>query len=162
MTSLFFALGGFGLTTEKIPPSFKMMENHLELPESAFDTGLDRARTASAHRCRISTFSRTLKDLLLLTSCFLSFLSGPFAAAAAPHPQPDRLLFFQGQIPQVPPVRNSSKNKTTTLLSTHSLHTQWNETQWNPGIPYSQKLTWSQSLVRDAGLHSSSFALEEF
>lgn len=94
MTSLFFAWGDFGLTTEMTSPSFKIMENNPALPESAFDTGLDRARTASAHQCRISTFSRTVKDLFLLTLCFLSFLFDPFAAAAALHPRPHWLLFF--------------------------------------------------------------------
>lgn len=63
-----------------------------ELPESG--TGSDTAGTASAPSCGIRTFSRTLRDLFLLTPRFLRSPFGPFAAVAALHPQPDRLLLF--------------------------------------------------------------------
>lgn len=67
-----------------------------ELPESGTGsgTGSDTAGTASAPSCGIRTFSRTLRDLFLLTPRFLCSPFGPFAAVAALHPQPDRLLLF--------------------------------------------------------------------
>lgn len=63
-----------------------------ELPESG--TGSGRARTASARSFSIRTFSRTWRDLFLLTPRFLCLPFGPVAAVAAPHPQPDWFLFF--------------------------------------------------------------------
>lgn len=163
MTSLFFALGHFGLTTVKMSPSFKMMENNLALPRISL-----WHRLGWSQDCLCSS----VQDWYLLQKCerplpsdfmfpFFPVWSICCSSCTAPSAWLTT-LFCSRENSTGPPVRNSSKNKTTTSLSTHSLHTQRNETQWNPGIPYSQKLSWSQSLVRDAGLNSSSFALEEF
>lgn len=112
---MFLCLGRLGFNYTKDASILQDNVESPELPEpgTAPDTGSDIDKTASAHGCSISTFSRTLRDLFLLIPPFLCLQLGPFAAVAALHPQPDQLLLFvSGQIPWVSLEETAARIKT--------------------------------------------------